>query len=145
MNKYNVTVNGRLYQVEVEEVKGDFAIAPIAPVVTVAPAKIEQTPQAQVAATTLVTPEKLDVNAAPKVTPKASNVSGVKIESPMPGTIVKVAISDGAAVKQGDVLFVLEAMKMENEIMSSVEGTVVEVNVTQGAIVNTGDILGVIA
>ena len=63
----------------------------------------------------------------------------------MPGTIVKVVATKGATVKQGDVLFVLEAMKMENEIMSPADGTIVEINVTQGAAVNTGDILAVIA
>ncbi len=141
MKKYNVTVNGNLYQVGVEEVKGEFAVAPIAPAATVAPVQAVQTPQAQETATTQVTPEQ----SAVKATPKASSASGVKIESPMPGTIVKVAVNNGATVKQGDVLFVLEAMKMENEIMAQTDGTIVEVNVAQGATVNTGDILGVIA
>ena len=141
MKKYNVTVNGNLYQVEVEEVKGEFAAAPIAPISPAAPVQTVQVPQAQATAATLITPEEPEV----KATPKVSSASGVKIESPMPGTIVKVAVKNGSTVKQGDVLFVLEAMKMENEIMSPIDGTVVEVNVIQGAIVNTGDILGVIA
>ena len=63
----------------------------------------------------------------------------------MPGTIVKVVATKGATVKQGDVLFVLEAMKMENEIMASADGTVADVAVAQGAAVNTGDVLAVIA
>lgn len=130
MKKYNVTVNGNLYQVEVEEVKGEFA-TPVMPVAPVAQA----TPVAQAAP------------AAPTAAPAkvASTASGAKAEAPMPGTIVKVVATKGATVKQGDVLFVLEAMKMENEIMSPADGTIVEINVTQGAAVNTGDILAVIA
>jgi len=117
MKKYNVTVNGNLYQVEVEEVKGEF--------------------DAQVTTASPVTPVA--------TTPVASTAAGVKAEAPMPGTIVKVVATKGATVKQGDILFVLEAMKMENEIMSPADGTVVDINVTQGAAVNTGDILAVIA
>lgn len=125
MKKYNVTVNGNLYQVEVEEVKGEFAtqVTTASPAAPVAPA----TTQAPAAAST------------------ASTAAGVKAEAPMPGTIVKVVATKGATVKQGDILFVLEAMKMENEIMSPTDGTVVDINVTQGAAVNTGDILAVIA
>jgi len=136
MKKYNVTVNGSLYQVEVEEVKGEFA-TPVAPVAAVAPAA--NTPiAAPVAPAT--TPTQ-----TPAPAPATSTVAGAKAEAPMPGTIVKVVATKGATVKQGDVLFVLEAMKMENEIMSPTDGTVVEINVTQGAAVNTGDILAVIA
>lgn len=132
MKKYNVTVNGNLYQVEVEEVKGEFA-TPVAPVATVTPAA--------------TTPVAAPVAPAATPTPASatSTVAGAKAEAPMPGTIVKVVATKGATVKQGDVLFVLEAMKMENEIMSPTDGTVVEINVTQGAAVNTGDILAVIA
>ncbi len=63
----------------------------------------------------------------------------------MPGTIVKINITEGTTVKKGDVLFVLEAMKMENEIMSPVDGSIAEINVAKGAAVNTGDVLAVIA
>ncbi len=130
MKKYNVTVNGNLYQVEVEEVKGEFATqvttaSPVTPAAT--------TPVASVAPATTQAPAA------------ASTAAGVKVEAPMPGTIVKVVATKGATVKQGDILFVLEAMKMENEIMSPTDGTVVDINGTQGAAVNTGDILAVIA
>lgn len=136
MKKYNVTVNGNLYQVEVEEVKGEFdtqvtTASPVAPVAT--------TPVTPVAP---VTPAATQ---APAAASTASTAAGVKAEAPMPGTIVKVVATKGATVKQGDILFVLEAMKMENEIMSPADGTVVDINVTQGAAVNTGDILAVIA
>lgn len=123
MKRYNVTVNGNIYQVEVEEVKGEFTSAPQA-VTAQAP---KAAPQAQKAAA-----------------PKKSNASGEKVTSPMPGTIVKINATNGATVKKGDVLFVLEAMKMENEIMSPVDGVVADVNVAKGAAVNTGDLLAVI-
>ena len=110
MKKYNVTVNGNLYQVEVDEVKGEFT-TPVA---------------------------------APVAAPAVSNAAGEKVTAPMPGNIVKVAVSKGATVKKGDVIVVLEAMKMENEIMASVDGTIVDVTVAQGATVNTGDVLAVI-
>lgn len=134
MKKYNVTVNGNLYQVEVEEVKGEFA-TPVAPVATVIPA----------ATTPVAAPVAPAATPTPAPATATSTVAGAKAEAPMPGTIVKVVATKGATVKQGDVLFVLEAMKMENEIMSPTDGTVVEINVTQGAAVNTGDILAVIA
>lgn len=133
MKRYNVTVNGNLYQVEVDEVKGNFA-APVAPApVTAAPAPVTAAP----AAPAPVAP------AAPAA-PKVSNAAGEKVTAPMPGTIVRVVATKGATVKKGDVLVVLEAMKMENEIMASADGTVVDIAVTQGVAVNTGDVLAVI-
>lgn len=137
MKRYNVTVNGNLYQVEVDEVKGDFA-APVAPV-TAAPAPV-------VAAPAPVTATPAAPAPAPVATPApaVSNAVGEKVTAPMPGTIVRVVATKGATVKKGDVLVVLEAMKMENEIMASADGTVVDVAVTQGVAVNTGDVLAVI-
>lgn len=123
MKRYNVTVNGNIYQVEVEEVKGEFTSAP-QPVASQAPKAVNQAQKA--------------------AAPKKSNASGEKVTSPMPGTIVKINATNGATVKKGDVLFVLEAMKMENEIMSPVDGVVADVNVAKGAAVNTGDVLAVI-
>ncbi len=122
MRKFNITVNGVAYEVEVEEVAGGQSAAPIAaPVAAPAPAP------------------------APKAAPKAAPVAGgVKINAPMPGTILDVKVAQGAKVKKGDILFILEAMKMENEIMASQDGTVAQVSVSKGATVNTGDLLCVL-
>lgn len=120
MKRFNVTVNGVTYDVVVEEVGG----APAAPVAA---------PTAPVAAP-----------AAPAAAPapKASGAQGaVKVTAPMPGTIMKVNVSVGASVKKGDVLCVLEAMKMENDICAPEDGTVASVNVQKGASVNTDEVL----
>ena len=74
----------------------------------------------------------------------AAPAGGQTIAAPMPGTILAVNVQNGAAVKRGDVLFILEAMKMENEIMAPCDGTAAGVNVTKGAAVSTGDVLCVL-
>ena len=123
MKRFNVTVNGVTYDVVVEEVGGS---APVATTVA-APAP---------AAAPIAAP------AAAPAAPKASGAQGaVKVTAPMPGTIMKVNVSTGAAVKKGDVLCVLEAMKMENDICAPQDGTVASVNVQKGASVNTDEVL----
>ena len=124
--KYKVTLNGRTYEVEVEAGKAMClaeyeALAPSAAPVA-APA------------------------AAPVAAPAAAVVTGAgeAVNAPMPGTILKVNVTQGQAVKEGDVLCVLEAMKMENEIMAPKAGTVTQVVTAKGASVNTGDALVVI-
>lgn len=82
--------------------------------------------------------------AAPAPTPVAAPAGGETVNAPMPGNILAVNVTAGQAVKKGDVLLVLEAMKMENEIMSPVDGTVTSVAVTKGATVETGAVLCVI-
>ena len=121
MKKYNVTVNGTAYEVTVEAVNAADIKAPAVPA-----------PPAPAAAP------------APAAVPAAAPAGGEKISSPMPGTILSVNVSNGSAVKKGDVLMILEAMKMENEIMAPCDGTVASVSVTKGASVNTGDLLCVI-
>ena len=117
MKKYNVTVNGTAYEITLEAV--DAADVKAAPAPAAAPA------------------------AAPAPAAKPAT-GGETVSSPMPGTILSVNVTSGAAVKKGDVLMVLEAMKMENEIMSPCDGTVTSVNVSKGAAVETGAVLCVI-
>ena len=81
--------------------------------------------------------------AAPAPAP-AAPAGGEKVSAPMPGTILDVRVSNGAAVKKGDILFILEAMKMENEIMAPCNGTAASVSVTKGAAVDSGALLCVI-
>ena len=132
--KYKVTLNGRTYEVEVEAGKAMLldeyeAIVPSAP-----------------AAAPLAAPVAAPV-AAPAAAPAApaATAAGEAVTAPMPGTILKVNVQNGQAVKEGDLLCVLEAMKMENEIMAPKAGTVAQVATSKGASVNTGDVLVVIA
>ena len=131
--KYKVTLNGRTYEVEVEAGKAMLLDEYEAIVPTAAPAA------APVAAAPAA--------AAPAAAPAAAAVTaaGEAVNAPMPGTILKVNVAQGQAVKAGTVLCVLEAMKMENEIMAPKDGTVAQVVVSKGASVNTGDALIVIA
>ena len=127
--KYKVTLNGRTYEVEVEAGKAMLlseyeAVAPAAPVAAPAAAPAAAAPAAP---------------AAPVVTG-----AGEAVNAPMPGNILKVNVKAGDAVKSGTVLVVLEAMKMENEIMAPKDGTVTQVLVSKGSTVDTGAALVVI-
>lgn len=120
MKTYNITINGVTYAVEVEEVAA--GTAPAAPVAA---------------------PKAAPVAApAPKAAPKAAGAAGaVSVKAPMPGTIVKVNVKAGDAVKKGDVLVVLEAMKMENDVCAPADGVVASVEVAAGASVATDALL----
>ena len=124
MKKYNVTVNGVTYEVIVEET--DAAAAPSA-----APA-----PAAAPAVSAPAAPRP----AAPKAAP-AGGQGSVKVTAPMPGTILKMNVKVGDTVKANDLVCVLEAMKMENEIFAKEGGTVKSVDAPQGASVNSGDVI----
>ena len=130
--KYKVTLNGKVYEVEVEE---DSAML-LDEYEAVAPAAAPAAAPAPVAAA-----------AAPAPAPAAAvNVAaGEQVCAPMPGNILKVCCAQGAAVKSGQVLVVLEAMKMENEILAPRDGTVAQVVVAQGNTVDTGAPLVVLA
>ena len=123
--KYVVTLNGKNYEVEVNEQEAvllsvsDAVAAPVA-----APAAAPAAVPAPAAAA-----------------PVAGD--GTKVPSPMPGTILSVNVSVGQAVKTGDVLMVLEAMKMENDIVAPCDGTVKQLLVSKGSTVNTDDVLAV--
>ena len=130
--KYKVTLNNRVYEVEVEQgeamLVNEYELAAPAVAAPAAPAA------APVAA------------AAPAAAPAAGALAaGEVITSPMPGNILKINVTLGQKVNEGDVLIVLEAMKMENEISATKSGTVAQINVTKGAVVETGTPLVVIA
>ena len=112
MKKYNVNVNGTMYEVEIELVSENEA--------------------------------KMSAPAAAPAAP-AANGAGEKVTAPMPGNILDVKVNVGDTVKKGQVLFILEAMKMENEIMAGCDGKVTSVGVTKGQTVDTGIALCTIA
>ena len=125
MKYYNITVNGVAYSVSVEETAA--GAAPVAAAAPAAPAAPKAAP-------------------APAAAPKAAAgaAGAVAVKAPMPGNILKVNVTAGQAVKSGDVLCILEAMKMENEIMAPKDGTVTQVLVSKGNTVDTGAPLVVI-
>lgn len=133
--KYKVTLNNRTYEVEVEAGSAmlideyeAYAPAPAAPVA----APIAAAPVAA---------------AAPAPAPAAGGAlaAGEVVKSPMPGNILKINVAQGQHVEEGDVLIVLEAMKMENEIVATKSGTVAQIATAKGAVVETGAPLVVIA
>ncbi|KJS87310.1 MAG: hypothetical protein JM58_04490 [Peptococcaceae bacterium BICA1-8] len=125
MRKFNITVNGKTYEVEVEEIGG--VSAPSRSAAPMANSKTAPVPEA--------------APAAPKDAPVTS---GDSVTAPMPGKVFKVLKGEGSVVKSGDVVMILEAMKMENEITASVDGTVKQITAKEGVSVNPGDVLFVI-
>lgn len=116
MKEYTITVNGNVYDVTVEEGLSGTASAPVSVPKAAAPA-------------------------APKAAAPAGAQGGVKINAPMPGKILAVKANAGQAVKKGEVVLVLEAMKMENEVVAPQDGTVASINVGVGDMVESGDVL----
>ena len=136
--KYNVTLNGKIYEVDVTE--SDAVVTGITqvPVAVAAPAV------APVANAPVAAPEA--PAEAPAAAPAVAPVSadGTQVKAPMPGTILAVKKNVGEAVKAGDVIVVLEAMKMENDIVAPCDGTVKSINAPKGSTVNTDDVIAVI-
>lgn len=123
MKRFNVTVNGKAYDVAVEEIANGAAPAPAA-----------------------------SVQAAPAVAPAAAPAAaptsvgaGEKVTAPMPGTILDVKVNVGDTVSRGQVIMILEAMKMENDIVASCDGKITSIVVKKGDTVNSGDALTTIA
>jgi biotin carboxyl carrier protein len=131
MKRYTITVNGIAYEVSVEEkLTSEQPMAVSTPVPT----------------PTVSNPAPIPKPAAPVSTPKAKetsagSVGNVKIESPMPGKILAIKASIGQVVKRGDVIVILEAMKMENEIVAPSDGKVTSINVTEGSMIESGVLL----
>lgn len=128
MKKFIVNVNGKSYEVEVEEVGGSVQS------VTSSPAPVAQPVQPKAQAAPAPAAPKAEAKPAQAV-PQGAEV----VEAPMPGTILDIKVNQGATVKKGQVLLILEAMKMENEIMSPRDGKVTAINTSKGSSVNVGD------
>ena len=131
--KYKITLNNRVYEVEVEAGKAMLlneyeAVAPAVAAPAAAP---------------VAAPAAVEAPAAAPAAPVVVG-AGESVTAPMPGSIIKVNVTHGQAVKAGDVLCVLEAMKMENDIAAPKDGTITQVVVSKGASVSTGDPLVVI-
>ena len=114
MKKYRVNVNGATYEIELEEMTGQMPAA------------------------------SAPVSAAPAAPVDAPSGGGENVTAPMPGTIVSININPGTMAKRGEVLMILEAMKMENEILSPCDGKILSVNTSKGATVQSGTLLCVI-
>lgn len=124
MKNYTITVNGTPYNVTVEDTTGSAAPVASAP----APAPVAAPASAPAP--------------APAAAPAAPAAAGsVSVDAPMPGNILDIKVSNGASVKAGDVLVILEAMKMENDIVAPQDGTVASVNVNKGDTVEAGQTL----
>lgn len=130
MRKFKITVNGSTYDVAVEEMSATSTMSAPVPMAVSTPAPVSN-----------VAP----VNTTPAPVVKKSEIpaNGTMLKAPMPGTILKIIAQSGMTVKKGDVVVVLEAMKMENDIVSPADG-VINVSVRQGDNVNSGDAIAII-
>lgn len=130
MKKFNVRVNGKTYAVEVEEVgagQGGFAYQPVQQ------APVEQPVQP--------VPSAAQLEPVPQPAAKAAPVEGQGelMSAPMPGTILDILVTEGQVINKGDIVFILEAMKMENEIAAAADGTVAKIYTSKSATVSAGD------
>ncbi len=143
IKKYKVTIDDVVYKVSVESMRdGSEKAAP--GVLPAAPAARTSAPVSKPAPKPEAAPAPAPKKEEPKPVAPVS-AGGKTITAPLPGNMWKVKTSDGQAVKRGDVLFIIEAMKMENEIFAPCDGTVSSVSVVEGSAVNTGDLLCVIS
>ena len=131
MKEYLITVNGKTYEVQVEEAGEVPYVAPVPNQIPTPRAAPIPNP------TTAVKPEVKPLSAAASM----GAAGKTTVKSPMPGSILKINVAAGDTVKSGTVLCVLEAMKMENEIVSPCDGLIATVNISKGASVNSGDVM----
>ncbi len=132
VKRFNITVNGRGYDVLVEEVP----MGASAKATTAAPKQATPAPKKPTAASP----------AAPKAEPKAVAASGsATISAPMPGTILDIKVKEGQAVQKGEVIAILEAMKMENDIMAPQAGTIASINAKKGQSVEVGEVIATLS
>ena len=134
MRKFMINVNGKSYEVEVEEIKDGVVSAPV----------VQAAPKAAAPAPAPAAPKAAPAP-KPAAAPAAIPAGASTVTAPMPGTILSINVKAGDAVKKGQVLCILEAMKMENEIMAGADGTVASVAVSQGDSVSTGQVLFALA
>ncbi len=122
MKNYRITVNGNVYDVAVEELNGANPVMPVASAPVIVPVAVP--------------------TASPAPAQTATTGAGsIKVSAPMPGKILAIKTSVGASVKKGEVLMILEAMKMENEIVAPQDGTVASIDVAEGAAVEADNVL----
>ncbi|HHW70146.1 MAG TPA: biotin/lipoyl-binding protein [Clostridiales bacterium] len=132
MKKFIVTVNGNSYEVEVEEVMGETS--------SYDDNNIKEQPSNKQEITSPSKEVESNANKSSGATKKVP-AGATTVKAPMPGTILDINVNEGDTVKRGQVLCILEAMKMENEIMSPKDGKIVSINTSKGNSVDAGDIL----
>ncbi|MEG0688913.1 MAG: biotin/lipoyl-containing protein [Hungatella sp.] len=128
MKNYTITVNGNVYEVAVEEGISNGAAAPAAPVA----------PRAAAPAAPVAPAAPRAAAPAPKAAAPAGTAGSVTVSAPMPGKILGIKATPGQAVKRGEVIVILEAMKMENEIVAPSDGTIASINVAVGDAIEAG-------
>ena len=129
--KYKIALNGKVYEIEVEE--GNAML--LDEYEAKAPTPTATAPQAAIVA---------PAAAAPAPQAAAPTAAGTNVKAPLPGNVMKINVSNGQAVKAGEVLVIIEAMKMENEVLAPADGVVKQIVVSKGQVVATDDVLLVI-
>jgi biotin carboxyl carrier protein len=136
VRKFKIKVEGKVYDVEVEEVVEDKSVG--GTVSTSPPLVIKTTEE-------LEKPKTVTISDSSSISEtKTTEVTGEEVVAPMPGKVLKLKVSEGDSVKEGDTLLILEAMKMENEIVANVSGKVKKINAALNDMVDAGDVLIVI-